>query len=74
MKFAQRLDVQRSIHWNTVRELVQEKQAQGVEVIRLASGDPDLPTPPSVVETLRESILDPTYHRYPFSIWKIPAG
>ncbi|MEM7029403.1 MAG: aminotransferase class I/II-fold pyridoxal phosphate-dependent enzyme [Chloroflexota bacterium] len=68
MKFAQRLDVQKNIHWHTVRELVQQKQAEGVDVIRLASGDPDLPTPAPVVETLRESILDPTYHRYPFSI------
>ena len=68
MKFATRLDVQKNIHWDTVRQLVQEKQAQGVDVIRLASGDPDLPTPQNVVETLRESVQDPTYHRYPFSI------
>jgi LL-diaminopimelate aminotransferase len=68
MQFANRINVQRSVHWRTVRQLIAEKQDQGVDVIRLASGDPDLPTPANIVETLRESILDPTYHRYPFSI------
>jgi LL-diaminopimelate aminotransferase len=67
MKFAQRLEVQRSVHWATVGQLIRAKEAEGVKVISLSSGDPDLPTPPAVVETLREAILEPTYHRYPFS-------
>ena len=68
MKFAQRLQVQRSVHWHTVRKLVQAKEAEGVKVIQLSSGDPDMPTPRPVVETMREAVLDPHYHRYPFSI------
>lgn len=68
MKFAQRLQSQKSIHWFTVRQLIQAKEAEGVKVIRLASGDPDLPTPPAVVEALRQAVLDPAYHRYPFSV------
>ncbi len=67
MKFAQRLQVQRSIHWSTVRQLIDAKEAEGVKTIRLSSGDPDLPTPAPVVTALREAVLDPTYHRYPFS-------
>jgi LL-diaminopimelate aminotransferase len=67
MKFAQRLEAQKNIHWWTVGKLIRAKQAEGVKVISLASGDPDLPTPPAVVEALREAIEDPTYHRYPFS-------
>jgi LL-diaminopimelate aminotransferase len=67
MKFAQRIQVQRSVHWSTVRALIQAKQADGMNVISLSSGDPDLPTPRSVVESLREAVQDPTYHRYPFS-------
>lgn len=67
MKFAQRLQSQRSVHWTTVGKLIQAKEAEGIKVIRLSSGDPDLPTPPGVVETLREAVLDPLYHRYPFS-------
>lgn len=67
MKFAQRLQAQNSVHWATVHQLVSAKQAQGTDVIRISSGDPDLPTPRAVVETLREAALNPTYHRYPFS-------
>lgn len=37
----------------------------GHDVINLGQGNPDLPTPPHVVEALRESALDPRTHRYP---------
>ncbi len=67
MRFAQRLSEQQNVHWFTVEQLIAAKEAEGVKVIRLASGNPDIPTPTSVVETLREAALDPTYHRYPFS-------
>jgi LL-diaminopimelate aminotransferase len=67
MKFAQRLQTQRSVHWTTVRQLIQAKEAEGIKTIRLSSGDPDLPTPPAVVEALHQAALNPLYHRYPFS-------
>jgi LL-diaminopimelate aminotransferase len=67
MKFAQRLNAQQNIHWFSVGQLVRAKGAEGVDVISLSSGNPDLPTPPDVVEALRKAALDPTYHRYPFS-------
>ena len=67
MKFAKRLDAQKNIHWAVVRQLLTEKAKDGRPIIRLSSGDPDMPTPDHIVETLRESVLDPTYHRYPFS-------
>jgi LL-diaminopimelate aminotransferase len=41
------------------------KRAQGVDVISLGVGDPDLPTPPHVVEAMREAVGDPQTHRYP---------
>jgi aminotransferase len=42
--------------------------AQGFDVINLGQGNPDLPTPPHIVEALREAALDPSTHRYsPFS-------
>jgi LL-diaminopimelate aminotransferase len=40
-------------------------RAQGVDIIDLGVGDPDLPTPKRIVERLREAILDPRSHRYP---------
>jgi LL-diaminopimelate aminotransferase len=67
VKFAHRLQAQQSVHWFTVGELIRAKQAEGVKTISLASGNPDLPTPPAVVSALRQAVLDPTYHRYPFS-------
>ncbi|HET7236223.1 MAG TPA: LL-diaminopimelate aminotransferase [Actinomycetota bacterium] len=41
------------------------KREQGVDVISLGVGDPDLPTPPHIVEALQEAADDPTTHRYP---------
>jgi LL-diaminopimelate aminotransferase len=67
MKFAHRLQAQHKIHWFTVGRLIRAKQAEGVKTISLASGDPDIPTPPAVVAALCEAVSDPTYHRYPFS-------
>jgi LL-diaminopimelate aminotransferase len=67
MKLAQRLQAQQDIHWFMVGKLIRAKQAEGVQTISLASGNPDMPTPPNVVEALRQAVLNPTYHRYPFS-------
>jgi len=44
---------------------VAAKRAEGADVISLGVGDPDLPTPPHIVEALREAALDPSTHRYP---------
>lgn len=43
------------------------KKAQGVDVISFGIGDPDLPTPPHVLDALREAAGDPANHRYPES-------
>ena len=44
---------------------IAEKKAQGVEVISFGIGDPDIPTPSPIVDTLREAALDTRNHRYP---------
>jgi LL-diaminopimelate aminotransferase len=41
------------------------KRAAGFDVISLGIGDPDLPSPPHVVEAGREAVADPRRHRYP---------
>jgi LL-diaminopimelate aminotransferase len=41
------------------------KRAEGVDVISLGVGDPDLPTPEYVVEAMRDAVRDPSTHRYP---------
>lgn len=44
---------------------LEAKRAEGVDVISLGVGDPDLPTPAHVVEAMREAVCDPATHRYP---------
>jgi LL-diaminopimelate aminotransferase len=44
---------------------VAAKRATGVDVISLGIGDPDLPTPPHIVDALQEAAEDPTTHQYP---------
>jgi LL-diaminopimelate aminotransferase len=44
------------------------KRAEGVDVISLGVGDPDLPTPEHVVRAMQEAVADPSTHRYP-SYW-----
>lgn len=39
--------------------------ARDVDVISLATGDPDLPTPEHIVRALEEGVRDPRTHRYP---------
>jgi LL-diaminopimelate aminotransferase len=51
---------------------VAAKRAEGVDVISLGVGDPDLPTPRHVVEALQEAAEDPTTHQYP-SYYGLPA-
>ena len=50
-----------------IRQKIQEAQARGVDVISLGIGDPDLPTPDPVIESLTHAIQnpkDPDRHRY----------
>ncbi|WP_028546732.1 pyridoxal phosphate-dependent aminotransferase [Paenibacillus taiwanensis] len=39
--------------------------AEGHDVINLGQGNPDLPTPAHIVESLQSAAANPTYHRYP---------
>ncbi len=45
--------------------LKKEVQRRGVDVISLGIGDPDLPTPRHIVESLKRAADDPKNHRYP---------
>ncbi len=38
---------------------------QGVDVIDLGVGDPDLPTPRHIIESLKKAVENPSTHRYP---------
>jgi LL-diaminopimelate aminotransferase len=48
------------------------KRSEGVDVISLGVGDPDMPTPRHVVEAVQEAAEDPSTHQYP-SYYGMPA-
>ena len=50
-----------------IEKLQKEKKAQGVDVISLSIGDPDLPPPDFVVEALAKEISSLKNHNYSFS-------
>lgn len=42
-----------------------EVASKGVDIIDLGVGDPDLPTPPHIIDALKRAVDDPANHRYP---------
>jgi len=50
-----------------IEKIIKEKKAQGIDLISLSIGDPDLPPPPFVVEALKQKVADLKNHNYSFS-------
>jgi LL-diaminopimelate aminotransferase len=50
-----------------IEKIIKEKKAQGVDLISLSIGDPDLPPPQFIIETLRQESGNPKNHNYSFS-------
>ena len=65
MNFARRIESLPPYLFAGISHKIAEKRAQGVDVISFAIGDPDLPTPEHILESLREASRDPANHRYP---------
>jgi len=42
-----------------------EARARGADLIDMGIGDPDLPTPPHIIEALKRGAENPEHHRYP---------
>lgn len=49
----------------------QEKIEQGVDVIDLGVGDPDMPTPKPILEAAKKALENPENHRYPSYVGKL---
>ncbi len=64
-ELAQRLKVLPPYLFAELDRRKQEKIEQGVDVIDLGVGDPDLPTPEPIVEALKRASEKPENHRYP---------
>jgi LL-diaminopimelate aminotransferase len=48
-----------------IDKMKQEAIARGVDIINLGIGDPDLPTPAPIVESLGQAARNPKHHQYP---------
>ena len=65
MRFAKRLDAVPPYLFAELERKIAQKRREGVDVISLGIGDPDLPTPRAVVDALAEGAADPQTHQYP---------
>lgn len=65
MEFARRVQQLPPYLFAEISRKIAAKRAEGVDVISFGIGDPDLPTPPHVIEALKQHADDPVNHRYP---------
>src|SRR5438045_5370528 len=65
VKSSERLDRLAPYLFAELERKITEKQAQGIDVISLGIGDPDLPSPGEVVGALAGAAQRAETHRYP---------
>jgi LL-diaminopimelate aminotransferase len=65
LRFAKRLDAVPPYLFAELERKLAEKQREGIDVISLGIGDPDLPTPQPVVDALIAGARDAATHQYP---------
>jgi LL-diaminopimelate aminotransferase len=65
MRFADRIEKLPPYLFAQISKKVAAKKAEGIDVISFGIGDPDLPTPPHILDALVEAARDPANHRYP---------
>jgi LL-diaminopimelate aminotransferase len=65
MRLSARLDRIPPYLFAEIDRRIDEKKAQGVDVISFGVGDPDVPTPDGIVEVLCAEGRKPEHHRYP---------
>ncbi len=67
MKVSSRIDKLHPYLFVEINRKIAEKKARGEEVISFAIGDPDMPTPEHIIDTLCQESRNPVNHRYPES-------
>jgi LL-diaminopimelate aminotransferase len=68
MKISERLKKVPPYLFVELDRLKNEKINQGVDVIDLGIGDPDIPTPSEIVEVAKRALEKKEYHRYPSNL------
>jgi LL-diaminopimelate aminotransferase len=67
MKLAKRVESLPPYLFAEISKKIAAKRAAGVDVVTFAIGDPDIPTPRHIIESLHRAADDPANHRYPES-------
>jgi LL-diaminopimelate aminotransferase len=67
MKVARRIENLKPYLFVEINKKIAEKKAKGEDVVSFAIGDPDIPTPPHIINRLCQAAQDPANHRYPES-------
>jgi LL-diaminopimelate aminotransferase len=67
MKMSRRIEHLPPYLFAEISKKIAEKKAKGEDVVSFAIGDPDIPTPPHIIERLCKAARDPANHRYPES-------
>jgi LL-diaminopimelate aminotransferase len=65
MKMSQRMEKLSPYLFVEIARKIAQKKAKGEEVISFAIGDPDMPTPPHIIDRLCQAAKDPANHHYP---------
>jgi LL-diaminopimelate aminotransferase len=65
VRFARRLDQVPPYLFAELERKISARQREGIDVISLGIGDPDLPTPAAIVEAAAAALRDPSTHQYP---------
>jgi LL-diaminopimelate aminotransferase len=65
MRFSRRLDQVPPYLFAELERKISSMEAEGIDVISLGIGDPDLPTPRPVIEAAAHAMRDPATHDYP---------
>jgi LL-diaminopimelate aminotransferase len=50
-----------------IDQIIKEKRIQGLDVISLGIGDPDIPTPQGIIKAMQDEAENPVNHQYPSS-------
>lgn len=64
---AERLDRLPPYLFSEMEKAALEKKSRGIDLISFGIGDPDLPTPDFIVDTLRAEVANPKNHNYSLS-------
>lgn len=67
MRLSRRMEKLPPYLFTAITRKIAEKRAQGVDVVTFAIGDPDIPTPRHILDSLHAAAEDPVNHRYPES-------